>query len=111
MVNDQLQLGPPGVGANDRVVLFDGVCNLCNGLVQFVLNHDRQGRLRLASIQSPAGQAILRWAGMPTEDFQTMVFVEQGKLFTKSSAALRVARHFPPPWSWLAIFLILPCGF
>ena len=71
----------------------------------------RASRVRLASIQSQPGQAILRWLGMPTDQFETMVFVENGKAYTKSSAALRVARYFTPPWSWLAIFLILPAGF
>jgi predicted DCC family thiol-disulfide oxidoreductase YuxK len=102
---------PPGVRPDEPVVLFDGVCNLCNNMVQFVITHDPRARLRLASIQSPAGQALLRWAGLPTERFDTMVLVEHGKAYTKSSAALRVARYFAQPWSWLAIFLILPAGF
>jgi predicted DCC family thiol-disulfide oxidoreductase YuxK len=109
--NNNGAMTPPGVQSDDRVVLFDGVCNLCNGAVQFVVAHDPQARLRLTSIQSPPGQAILRWLGMPTEQFDTMVFLERGRAYTKSSAALRIARHFPPPWSWLAIFLILPAGF
>ncbi len=102
---------PPLVRPDEPVVLFDGVCNLCNRLVQFVIAHDPRGRLRLTSIQSPAGQALLRWAGLPTDRFDTMMFVEQGRAYTKSSAVLRVARYFAPPWSWLALFLILPAAF
>jgi predicted DCC family thiol-disulfide oxidoreductase YuxK len=102
---------PPGVGADDPVLLFDGVCNLCNGAVRFVIGHDPEARLRLASIQSPPGQAILRWLGMPTDRFDTMVLVEHGRAYTKSNAALRIARHFGAPWSWLAAFVMLPTGF
>jgi predicted DCC family thiol-disulfide oxidoreductase YuxK len=99
---------PPGVGPEDRVVLFDGVCNLCNGLVRFLIQRDRGARLRLASVQSEAGQAILAWCGLPLDNFDTMVFVEAGQAYPKSTAFLRVVRYLPQPWPWLSWGLLVP---
>jgi predicted DCC family thiol-disulfide oxidoreductase YuxK len=99
---------PPGVGPEDRIVLFDGVCNLCNGWVRFLIKRDRGARLRLASVQSDAGQAILAWCGLPVDNFDTMVFVEAGRAYTKSTAFLRVVRYFPRPWPWLSWGLLVP---
>lgn len=99
---------PPGISHEDRVVLFDGVCNLCNGWVQFLIKRDPQANLRLAAVQSQAGQAILAWAGLPTDRFDAMVFVEGGKAYVKSDAFLRVVRHLPRPWRWLRLGLAVP---
>lgn len=99
---------PPGVGPEDRVVLFDGVCNLCNGLVRFLIQRDRGARLRLASLQSEAGQAILVWCGLPVDDFDTMAFVEAGQAYLKSTAFLRVVRYLSQPWPWLSGGLLVP---
>jgi predicted DCC family thiol-disulfide oxidoreductase YuxK len=99
---------PPGVGPDDCVVLFDGVCNLCNGLVRFLIARDRQARLRLASVQSDAGQAILAACELPTDEYDTMVFLERGRAYVKSTAFLRVVRYFPWPWPLLSAGLLVP---
>jgi predicted DCC family thiol-disulfide oxidoreductase YuxK len=99
---------PPGVGPHDRVVLFDGVCNVCSAWVQFLIARDPHARFRLASLQSPPGQAILAWCGLPTDEFDTMVFVEGGKAYFKSTAFLRVVRHFPWPWPLLSLAVAMP---
>lgn len=99
---------PPGIGPEDRVVLFDGVCNLCNGSVRFLIARDPGARLRLASAQSAAGQAILAWCGLPVDHFDTMVFVEGGQAFMKSTAFLRVVRYLSWPWPWLSWGLLVP---
>ena len=99
---------PSGIGLDDRVVLFDGVCNLCNGWVRFLIARDPAARLRLASVQSDAGRAILAWCGLPVDHFDTMVFVEAGRAYTKSTAFLRVVRYFPRPWPWLSWGLVVP---
>jgi predicted DCC family thiol-disulfide oxidoreductase YuxK len=99
---------PPGVGAHDRVVLFDGVCNLCNRWVRFLTVRDPRRRLRLAAVQSPSGQAILAWCGLPTDRFDTMVFVEDGTAYTKSEAFLRVVRHLRRPWPCLSLGVVIP---
>jgi predicted DCC family thiol-disulfide oxidoreductase YuxK len=99
---------PAGVGPRDGVVLFDGVCNLCNGAVQFLLARAPRGTLRFAALQSEAGRAILAWAGLACADGDTMVFLERGKVYTRSTAVLRIARHLRRPWCWLAAALAVP---
>ena len=99
---------PEGVASDDRVVLFDGVCNLCNRWAQFLIARDPHGRLRLAAAQSRTGQAILAWRGLPTDRFDTMVFVEEGEAYIKSEAFLRVVRHLPRPWPWLRLGVVIP---
>ena len=99
---------PSSVERTDAIVLFDGVCNLCNGMVQFVIRHDRDARLRLAALQSPQGQALLAWCGQVLNDFDTMVFIEGGRAYFKSSAALRLARYLSWPWPLLSLTLAIP---
>jgi predicted DCC family thiol-disulfide oxidoreductase YuxK len=93
---------------NRSVVLFDGVCNLCNGAVQFIINRDRQGRFSFASLQSAAAQAHLRQFGLSTEAFDTFVLVEGGKAYTRSTAALRIARRLPGAWKLLYALVMVP---
>jgi predicted DCC family thiol-disulfide oxidoreductase YuxK len=90
------------------IVLFDGVCNLCNGAVQFIINRDREGRFSFASLQSAVGQAQLRQFGLSTNAFDTFVLVEGGKAYTRSTAALRIARRLPGAWRLLYGLVIVP---
>ena len=90
------------------VLLFDGVCNLCEGSVRFILKRDPRGIFRFASLQSQAGQALLKRFQLPTDDFDTMVLIEQDRVFTQSSAALRVAKRLTFPWPFFAIFWVVP---
>jgi predicted DCC family thiol-disulfide oxidoreductase YuxK len=99
---------PPGVGPEDRVVLFDGVCRLCSGWVRFLIRFDRERRFRLAPVQSPEGQAILEWYGLPTDHYETVLLVEGARLSTKSTAVLRVMGGLPFPWWLAAIGRIVP---
>lgn len=89
------------------VVLFDGVCNLCNSAVDFIIRRDRRARLRLASLQSDAGHALLERVGVdPSID--SIVFVHRGRWFVKSAAAVRVALRLRFPWPVLAVFWLVP---
>ncbi|HEX2568169.1 MAG TPA: thiol-disulfide oxidoreductase DCC family protein [Polyangia bacterium] len=95
------------------IVLFDGVCNLCNAAVNFILDHERSGALRFASLQSDAARALLAEHGAPVEqlrqgDPDTMMLLEGGRVFDRSAAALRVARHLRWPWRALGVFLLVP---
>ncbi len=90
------------------IVLFDGVCNLCNGAVQFIIHRDPAGRFSFASLQSAAGQAQLRQFGLSTDAFETFVLVEGGKAYTRSTAALRIARQLPGAWRFLYGLIIVP---
>ncbi len=93
---------------NENIVLFDGVCNLCDRSVQFIIRHDPTGRFRFASLQSDAGQTLLREYGIVGSPPESIVLVEGGRLFTHSTAALRIARHLRFPWSLAAVFLLVP---
>ncbi len=94
--------------AAETIVLFDGVCNLCNGSVQFLLRRDRRRRFRFAALQSAAGQALLGEYGLPTQSLPTIVVLEGGRARVRSDAALHLARRLPWPWPALAVFRILP---
>jgi predicted DCC family thiol-disulfide oxidoreductase YuxK len=93
---------------NQRVVLFDGVCKLCNGWAKFLIKHDQQRLFRLASVQSTEGQAILQWFGLPLDHFDTMAYVEDGRLFVRSAAVLGIFAQLPAPWRWLACLRLCP---
>lgn len=99
---------PPGLAAGERVVLFDGVCRLCNGWAKFLIRHDRQHRFRLASVQSPQGQALLAWYGLPTDHFDTMALIDDGRLRVRSDALLRILAELPMPWRLLPVLRLVP---
>ena len=90
------------------IVLFDGICNLCNGAVNFIINHDRRRRFRFASLQSPAGQRLLARHKLPPIYLQSLVLIENGKVFTKSTAALKIARSLDGVWPLCYVFIGLP---
>ncbi|MFB9861834.1 thiol-disulfide oxidoreductase DCC family protein [Rufibacter immobilis] len=89
-------------------ILFDGVCNLCNGFVQFVIRHDAQAYFRFASLQSGVGQEVLSAYGMPTEEFRSFLFIEDGQLYSRSTAALKVFRRLGGAWGLLYGFMLVP---
>ena len=74
------------------IIFFDGVCNLCSSSVQFIIKHDPQRYFRFASLQSNLGQSILNKFQLPAADFGSFLLYENGQLFTKSTAALRVLK-------------------
>jgi predicted DCC family thiol-disulfide oxidoreductase YuxK len=90
-----------------RIILFDGVCNLCNSSVQFILKRDPNGTFKFASLQGETGQALLKKYGLNT-DSNSFVFIENDKIHLKSTAALRVCRKLTGAWRLLAAFLIIP---
>ena len=93
---------------NAPVVLFDGVCNLCNWLVRFIIARDPRGQFRFASLQSPAAAALLngRLQHGPLPD--SVVLVDGDHIYTQSTAALRVARGLGFPWNLSYVFIVVP---
>ncbi|MBZ0117075.1 MAG: thiol-disulfide oxidoreductase DCC family protein [Sandaracinaceae bacterium] len=92
------------------IVLFDGVCNLCNGAVQFILDRDPKEYFRFASLQSERGVSLLREHGIavPEGDPESFVLVENGRAYERSTAALRIARHLRGIYKLLWVFSIVP---
>lgn len=93
---------------HSSILLFDGVCNLCNGIVQFIIKHDPKAKFRFASLQSKTGQALLRKFGLKTDDFDTFVLVRGETYFVRSSAVLRVLHELGGMWKLFYVFIILP---
>lgn len=90
------------------LVLFDGVCNLCNGTVQFIIKRDPNAVFRFASLQSEVGQAMLKQFNLADESLFSIIVVEDDKYYERSDAALQIAKRLPWPWNWLPVFSILP---
>lgn len=90
------------------VVLFDGVCNLCNSSVRFIIKRDHAGVFKFAPLQSATSKSILKDCGLPAESLDTFILVEDGKCFVRSEAALRVARRLGGAWGLLYAFMIIP---
>lgn len=93
---------------NSAVLLFDGVCNLCNASVQWVLKRDRKGVFKFAALQSEAGQELLRKFGFSPENFDSVVLIAGNRIFTRSDAALETVRRMGGLWSLSAVFKIIP---
>lgn len=92
----------------DSIILFDGVCRLCDGLVDFVMGRDASQRFKFAPLQSSAGRELLRHHGLSLDDLDTFVLIENGRAYTRSTAALRVLRHLPAPWPLAHVFFVVP---
>ena len=93
---------------NHPIIFFDGVCNLCTGSVQFIIKHDPKQYFRFASLQSEIGQQVLKEYNLPTKEFGSFILWENGEIYTKSSAALRVTKHLKGLWQALYAFMIIP---
>jgi len=93
------------------VVLFDGVCNLCNATVNFLLDRDGRGTLRFAALQSSAARERLRALGYDVREGSppSLLLIEQGHVYDRSTAALRIARHLSSPgWRLAGVLLFVP---
>ncbi len=90
------------------LVLYDGQCGLCNRTVQTILAHDRRGRFRFAALQSDVGRGMLARHGLPAGAMDTVVLVDEGRAFTKSRAALRIAGGLDAPWPLLRALAVVP---
>lgn len=99
---------PPGISGHGKVVLFDGQCVLCNGSVRFLIRHDRRRRLRFVAAQSEKGQAILAFFDYPTDRFSTVLLVEGSRLYTRSTAFMRLMAGLPWPWKVVSAFWLVP---
>jgi predicted DCC family thiol-disulfide oxidoreductase YuxK len=98
----------PTVPEDHPVILFDGVCNLCTGAVTVLIRRDPEGVFRFAPLQSEVGKRLAAEYDVPTEDLETVALVENGRCYTKSSAALRAAHHLGGFYYLLLVFWLVP---
>ena len=94
---------------NHPVLFFDGICNLCNASVQFIIRHDRKGVIRFAALQSAAGKAATtavaqQYGRVP----DSLIFLDGKRYYIESDAALRTARYLDGGWRLLGLFRFLP---
>ncbi len=89
------------------LILFDGVCNLCNGTIDFVLRHDKGKQFRFVPLQSKAGKKVKEKLHLSSES-DTVIFYFDKKVYTESDAVIEILRFLPAPWKWFVIVIIIP---
>lgn len=90
------------------VILFDGVCNLCNASVQFIIKHDKKQLFRFAALQSAFGQNIVNKFNLADKNIDSVILLENNSVLLKSDAALRIAKQLGGIYSMLYVFIVLP---
>lgn len=90
------------------IVLFDGVCNFCNGSVNFIIEHDKANYFKFAPLQSEIGQNLLDKFGIDKFETDSVILIEDEKAFTHSTAALRIARKLDGFWKYFYVFRFVP---
>ncbi len=90
------------------VILFDGICNLCNASVQYVIKHDKKKLFRFASLQSSFGESVLKQYNLPVNTFNSFILLIDNKIYTRSTAALLVAKKLSGLIKLLYGFIIIP---
>ena len=90
------------------IILFDGLCNLCDGAVKFVIKHDIKKSFLFTSLQSDIGQKLLKQYSLPLENFNSFTLIQDNKVYTRSTAALKVAKQLNGGIKFLYVFIIIP---
>lgn len=93
---------------NDPVILFDGYCNLCNSSINYIIDHDPDAYFKLGSLQSDEAKIYLDKYDVDKNEFKTVVLIENRTVYTRSTAALKIAKRLNGPVKLLWIFIILP---
>lgn len=95
-----------------KLILFDGVCNLCDATVQFIIKHDKQDVFRFVALQSELGQEIVKYIGVDTSKTDSIILYEPGRAYYyKAEAAIRIAKELGGIYSLVGIFSVLPNWF
>jgi len=90
------------------IILFDGVCNFCNGAVNFTIKRDKKNTIRFAALQSNAGKELIQQYGLPADDMRSFILIENGKVYNRSTAALKVCRYLSGLWPLCYGLIIVP---
>lgn len=91
-----------------KIILFDGVCNLCNSAINFVIDHDKKNRFKFAPLQEETGQNLIREFQIDPAQTDSIVLIDNGRAYIKSTAALRIARYMNGAYPLLYSLIILP---
>ncbi|WP_321372184.1 DCC1-like thiol-disulfide oxidoreductase family protein [uncultured Draconibacterium sp.] len=90
-----------------RIILFDGVCNLCNSAVDLILKKAQDNDFKFVALQSEEGQGILKKFDLQLQ-IDSVLLIQNNKLFSESDAVLEICKHLKAPWSWLTAFKLIP---
>jgi len=96
---------------NRHIVIFDGVCNFCNGAVNFIIKRDSTGRFVFTPMQSPTGQKLIEKYGAAMVGVDTFLLVKEGQCFERTDAALEITKDLSGLWHWFRVLKILPQPF
>lgn len=98
---------------NDQkpIVFFDGICNLCNGTIQFLLKRDKTEQFVFASLQSDAAKNILLQYNVKKIKMNSILLIEDGQVYDKSTAVLKICKHLNWPWNMMSVAKVLPLSF
>lgn len=94
--------------SDHKIILFDGVCNLCNSSVDFLINHDKKDIFRFASLQSDIGIELQKKFDLDPNELKTFFLIDGAKYYSRSTAALRAAKELGFPWNFAYIFILVP---
>ncbi len=94
--------------SNSNILLFDGICNLCNRMVRFIIKRDSKEKFKFASLQSEAGRQWLERFNLSENELESFVLIQGDKYYKKSTAALRTLRELGGIWKLLYVFIWLP---
>ncbi len=112
--NEDAERGSHGDGhrvplsSDHPIVLFDGFCRVCNGSVDWIVARDQRKRIRFASLQSAAGKNLLEELRLSTAAFSSLILIEGSNYYTRSTAALRIARMLRFPWPIVYGLIVIP---
>lgn len=98
----------PSPHQHRAIILFDGICNLCHGTVRFIIRRDRNAYFKFASLQSTPGEHLARSFNVDAGLLESMVLIENGQLYRKSTAALRIANKLGFPWLLMYALILVP---
>jgi predicted DCC family thiol-disulfide oxidoreductase YuxK len=90
------------------VILYDGLCNFCNAIVNFIVRHDRKKIFRFAPLQTKEARSLLREHNEAFVSLKTVYLVENGSVYKRSAAVFRMFRQLPYPWKMVSFFRVLP---
>jgi predicted DCC family thiol-disulfide oxidoreductase YuxK len=94
-----------------NILLFDGICNLCNGFVRFIIKRDSSRTFKFAALQSDSGQRWLKHFGLSRDQFDSFVLIQGNAYYLKSTAVLKMFKELGGIWRMFYIFILLPVRF
>lgn len=90
------------------IILFDGICNLCNSAVNFIIKRNKKSRIQFAALQTNSGKQLLEQFNLPTQSINSLILIEKGMVYTQSTAVLKICKHLNGLWPVLYVLIIVP---